>query len=43
MKLKEKQIYISKIDLNMENNEIQKPFKPMIRLSTPHYVNGQLK
>ena len=41
--LKENQIYISKLDLNIENNEIEQPVKPMIRISTPYYVNGQLK
>ena len=43
IKLKENQIYISKLDLNIENNEIEQPIKPMIRISTPYYVNGQLK
>lgn len=42
-KLKENQIYISKLDLNIENNEIEQPIKPMIRISTPYYVNGTLK
>jgi len=43
IKLKENQIYISKLDLNIENNEIEQPIKPMIRISTPYYVDGQLK
>ncbi len=43
IKLNEKQIYISKLDLNIENNEIEHPIKPMIRISTPYYLNGQLK
>ena len=43
IKLKENQIYISKLDLNIENNEIEQPIKPMIRISTPYYVNGKLK
>lgn len=43
IKLKENQIYISKLDLNIENNEIEQPIKPMIRISTPYYVNGHLK
>ena len=43
IKLKENQIYISKLDLNVENNEIEQPIKPMIRVSTPYYVNGTLK
>ncbi|WP_099189521.1 hypothetical protein [Tepidibacter mesophilus] len=33
--LKRKQIYISKLDLNVENNKIEQPLKPMMRLSTP--------
>lgn len=42
--LKQNQIYISKLDLNIENNEIEQPIKPMIRLSTPYYGNdGKLK
>lgn len=32
--LKKDQIYISKLDLNIENGKIEKPIKPMIRLST---------
>ncbi len=43
IKLKENQIYISKLDLNIENKEVEQPIKPMIRISTPYYVNGQLK
>jgi len=35
--LEDDQIYISKLDLNMENNQIQQPIKPMIRLATPYY------
>lgn len=37
------QVYISKLDLNVENNEIEEPIKPMIRFSTPVFDNsGQL-
>ncbi|WXR61059.1 diguanylate cyclase [Peptostreptococcaceae bacterium AGR-M142] len=37
-------VYISKIDLNKENNEIEIPFKPVIRLATPLYdVNNNFK
>jgi len=35
--LSEGQIYISKLDLNIENGVIEKPDKPMIRLATPVY------
>lgn len=44
MTLNEKQIYISKLDLNIENNIIEQPVKPMIRLSIPYFDNnGNLK
>lgn len=33
--LKKDQIYISKLDLNIENGKIEQPIKPMIRLETP--------
>jgi len=35
--LKEGQVYISKLDLNVENGEIEIPIKPMIRFSIPVY------
>lgn len=37
IKLSKNQIYISKLDLNIENGKIEQPIKPMIRLSTPVY------
>jgi diguanylate cyclase (GGDEF)-like protein len=41
--LDDDQIYISKLDLNVENNQIEQPIKPMIRLATPYYgARGQL-
>lgn len=44
MTLNEKQIYISKLDLNIENNIIEQPVKPMVRLSIPYFDNnGNLK
>lgn len=33
--LKKEQVYISKMDLNMENKKIEHPIKPIIRFSTP--------
>jgi len=33
--LKENQIYISKLDLNVENDKVEVPEKPMLRLITP--------
>lgn len=42
--LKENEIYISKLDLNIENNVIEQPIKPMLRISMPYYdSNGVLK
>ncbi|QKF83250.1 ATP-binding protein [Halarcobacter ebronensis] len=35
--LKENQYYISDFDLNVENGEIEIPYKPTIRVSTPIY------
>jgi hypothetical protein len=29
------EVFVSRIDLNMENNRIELPFKPMVRLATP--------
>ena len=42
--LDENQIYIAKLELNIENNEIENPINPMLRLSTPYYgSDGKLK
>ena len=42
--LKENEIYISKLDLNIENNAIEEPIKPMLRISMPYYDSkGVLK
>lgn len=35
--LNEGQLYVSKLDLNIENGEIEIPYKPMIRFATPVY------
>lgn len=44
IKLKEDSVYVSPLDLNIENGEIETPYKPMIRLSTPIYdEEGTLK
>jgi diguanylate cyclase (GGDEF)-like protein len=37
VKLNENGVYISPLDLNIEQGEIEIPYKPMIRLSTPIY------
>lgn len=42
--LQRNQIYISKLDLNVENNQIEQPIKPMLRLSTPYFgTDGSLQ
>ena len=38
--LPENQIYISCMDLNVENGRIETPVKPMMRLATPTYNRG---
>jgi len=44
IKLGQNQIYISKFDLNIENNIVESPINPMIRFSTPYYgSDGRLK
>ena len=35
MTLEKGQIFISKLDLNMENGVLEQPIKPMLRLGTP--------
>ena len=42
VKLEKGQIYLSKLDLNIENGVIEIPYKPMMRFSSPVYdKNGQ--
>lgn len=41
MVLPPKKILISPLDLNIENKQIEKPFKPMIRFSTPFHTGQQ--
>lgn len=44
VKLKEESVYVSPLDLNIEQGKIEIPYKPMIRLSTPIYdEKGKLK
>ncbi len=42
-KLKEGEVFISKIDLNVENGKIQEPHVYVIRVSTPIYIHGKYK
>lgn len=39
IKNKPSEVYISKLDLNIENKKIEKPIKPVLRFSTPIYNN----
>ncbi|MDH5719192.1 MAG: PAS domain S-box protein [Spirochaetia bacterium] len=42
VKLNKNELYISPIDLNIENKEIEVPYKPMIRIATPVFQkNGR--
>ncbi len=44
VKLKEESVYVSPLDLNIEQGKIEIPYKPMIRISTPIYDdNGKLQ
>lgn len=40
--LSEGEIYVSNMDLNVENGEIEQPYKPMIRMATPLYTNDNV-
>lgn len=42
LQLHESEIFISPMDLNIENGKIERPFKPMIRLATPLFVIDRL-
>jgi len=39
MKLDDEEVYVSPFDLNIENGEIEVPYKPMIRFGTPVFDN----
>lgn len=40
-KLKKGEIWSSRLDLNIENNKIDIPYRPTIRIGTPVYDNGK--
>jgi len=42
IKLNAKQVYFSKMDLNVENKIIEEPKKPMLRIATPLYIDHEL-
>ena len=35
MRLKPNEVYMSPLDLNVEQNQVEVPYKPMLRLATP--------
>lgn len=35
------QLYVSSMDLNIENGKIEIPFKPMLRFAEPVFINGK--
>ena len=37
------EIYVSPLDLNVENGQIEEPIKPMIRVATPVYYDGEVQ
>ncbi|MGD6729902.1 MAG: bifunctional diguanylate cyclase/phosphodiesterase [Pleomorphochaeta sp.] len=39
--LKDGEFYFSPLDLNIENGEVEIPYKPLFRISTPIYKNNQ--
>ena len=39
--LRESQIHVSKLDLNIEHGELEIPFVPVLRLSTPAHIDGK--
>lgn len=43
IKLSEGEVYVSPMDLNMEHGEIEKPYKPMIRVATPVYQDDVIQ
>ncbi|PXY03044.1 hypothetical protein DF185_02845 [Marinifilum breve] len=42
-KLNRNEVFISPLDLNVENGQIEQPIKPMIRFATPVYNNEGIK
>lgn len=41
--LKKGELYVSDLDLNMENEEVEIPYRPTIRFFTPLYFNDELR
>jgi len=43
LSLKDNEIFLSKLDFNMEKGEIQKPYVPVLRVATPVYIHDKIK
>ncbi|MDX1364083.1 sensor histidine kinase [Arenibacter latericius] len=43
IKLKQGDLYVSNLDLNMEHGEIEIPYRPTIRFFTPLFLNDELR
>jgi signal transduction histidine kinase len=41
--LNSNRVWFSEMDLNIEHGSIEKPFKPVVRLATPIYINRQFQ
>lgn len=43
MAMSSKQVYVSRLDLNIENQQVEIPYKPMIRFGAPIFDNQGIK
>jgi len=43
IKLRDGEFWYSRLDLNVEHGKIQEPIKPVIRIGTPYFYNGEKK
>lgn len=43
LKLNKGEVFVSPLDLNIENNKVEEPYKPMIRFGTPVYDQSGAK
>lgn len=43
MRLRSGEIYMSPLDLNVEHSQVQRPYKPMVRLATPLFDDAGLR
>jgi len=42
-KLNKGELWVSQIDLNVEHGKVEKPYKPVLRIGTPLYVDNKFK